>query len=159
MDRDPKRIALHCILTIVLIIELIRMTFELKIFGLKEHESKRVSAYVWASFGFALAFLLFEPVLVVPVIFGMAWIDPLCGWLREKGRGYPVVPIIVYAFLMLTILLLISNYSVLKIIILAVVGSITAISSEHPDLKHVDDDFLMVIIPLVILAFPSQITI
>ncbi|MCK5547460.1 MAG: hypothetical protein KAI64_00490, partial [Thermoplasmata archaeon] len=76
-----KRVALLVVLLVVLLVELFRVALGLEFLGLKKYEKSQMSAYAWASFGFAMAFLFFDRALVVPVIFGMAWIDPLCGYL------------------------------------------------------------------------------
>lgn len=153
----PKRIALLVILLIVLFVELFRILLGLEFFGLKYYEKKQVSAYAWASLGFALAFLIFNPVLVVPVIFGMAWIDPLCAYLRKRKIGYPIIPLAGYALIMLPTLFIISDFAVVKIIALTAIGSITAIGSEYPNLKYIDDDFTMVFFPLVALTLVDVI--
>jgi hypothetical protein len=152
-----KEVLLLVILLAVLVSELVRIIFRPRIFGLKHFEQKQISAYVWASFGFAMAFLLFESVLVVPVIFGMAWIDPLCGWLRRKKRGYPLVPLVGYAVMMMFTLLLISDFSLPKVIMMGLASSPVAIASEYPNLRYMDDDFTMVFFPLLALALLNPI--
>jgi hypothetical protein len=149
----PKNIALLVILLVVLLSDFVRILLGLGFYGLRSYECARISAYSWASLAFAIAFIAFRFELVVPVIFGMAWIDPLCGYLRKKKKGYPLVPIIAYAILAFLILYFLSDFYILKVVILAVVGSTVAIASEYPNLKHMDDDFLMVIMPLLALAF------
>jgi len=148
----PKTIALLVILLVVVLSDFLRILFGFRFFGLRPYERTRISAYAWASLGFALAFLLSNPVLVVPVIFGMAWIDPLCGWLRKKKVGYPLIPLNAYAIMMFLALFALSDFTVPKIIVLALVGSMVAIGAEYPNLKHLDDDFTMVLFPLLALA-------
>ena len=80
----------------------------------------------------------------------MAWIDPLCGWVRRKDRRlYPWSPLVAYAVLAAAILFLVSDFPVVKLVLLSIVGSVVAIASEYPKLKHLNDDFTMVIFPLM----------
>lgn len=148
----PKSIALLVILLIVFLGDFLRVLFDIGFFGIRPYERIRISAHAWASLGFVLAFLLFNPVLVVPVVLGMAWIDPLCGFLRRKKFGYPLIPLNAYAIIMFLSLFVLSDFAIPKIIVLALVGSMVAIAAEYPNLKLLDDDFTMVLLPLLALA-------
>jgi hypothetical protein len=153
-----KSIVLLVVLIVVLLVELSRILFGFRFFGLREYEGDYISAYAWASFAFALAFLLFDFRLVVPVIFGMAWIDPMCGWLRRENRKmYPWIPLLAYAIMTAIILFLVSDFPVVKLVIFSLVGSAVATASEYPNLKHINDDFTMVMFPLIALTLAGAL--
>src|SRR2546427_10118603 len=61
-----------------LCIELARFALGIRLLGLRPDEGQRVSAYAQGLLGLAFALLVIrEPRIVVPVVLGMAWIDPL----------------------------------------------------------------------------------
>ncbi len=149
-----KHFTLLMILLVVLIIEAVRMFREKIFFGLRDYEGRQISAFAWAGVGITLAFLFFSKTFVVPVIFGMAWIDPLIGELkkREGKIPYPVLPAISYAIIFSIFVFFLSNLSVLVILVLTIVGTVSAILAEYPHIKYIDDDFLMIFVPLVTLT-------
>ncbi|UCE37827.1 MAG: hypothetical protein JSW00_00860 [Thermoplasmata archaeon] len=136
-----------------LIVEGVRLKYGKLFFGLREYEKKRISAFAWFSIGMCIALLFFEMIFVVPVVIGMAVIDPLIGEVRQrKEKLYPVVPSVIYALIMFLCLLLLSEMSEIWLILFSILGTISAITAERWDLKHIDDDFLMIVIPLLVLS-------
>jgi len=89
------------------------------------------------------------PITIVAVC-GMAWIDPVCG-ATKRTRLYPAAPFITYLLMAVTLLLL-AGYSPALTVLLAAAGSAVAVASERPRLRVIDDDFLMVAVPLVTLG-------
>ena len=149
-----KRFTLLMILLVVLIIEAVRILRKKIFFGLRDYEGKQISAFAWAGVGITLAFLFFPKIFVVPIIFGMAWIDPLIGELKKReGKSlYPFLPAICYAVIFFFFVSFLSDLSILIILFLTVVGTVSALLAEYPHIKYLDDDFLMIIVPLVILT-------
>lgn len=141
------------ILFATLAVETLRLKTGRLFFGLREYEEKRVSAFAWFAIGMSIALLWFEMVYVVPVIIGMAFIDPLIGEIKRKNeRLYPVLPFIIYGIIMFSCLLIISEIKIGLLILLTFVAAFFAILAEHWDIKYIDDDFLMIIIPLLALT-------
>jgi len=125
--------------------------------GLRDYERHRLGAYAWGSFGMAVGFLFFHPVLHVVTFCGMAWIDPLCEWSRER-KLYPKVPLVAYftgALVFFAVLspfhpqLAVRPYLGLP---LAVIAAILAVAVERPKWTWTDDDFLMNVVPLGAMA-------
>ena len=147
-----------------LLIEAGRLILGKRIPGLRAYESDRLSAYAWGALGLALGELLFPGELVIPTFWGMAWIDPLCAYARQRG-GYPYVPAIAYAALWIAVSVLVvplaayqtTSLAVLAIAPFAAAATALAIVVEKPNLKHVDDDFLMFVVPLLALAALSAV--
>lgn len=135
----------------VLSVDVARIALRIPVFGLRKYEAGRVSAYAWGTIGLALGFVFFPPVLVIPAFCGMAWIDPLCAWSRKAGR-YPWLPAIGYAATFSSVLTITaSGLSPLAIAALTAIATPVALLAEYPDIRVVDDDFLMTIVPLIAL--------
>lgn len=142
-----------------LLIEAGRLIFRYEIPGMRDYETDRLSAFAWGSLGLALGLLYFPGELVIPTFWGMAWIDPLCA--RGRREGYPIL-IPWLAYLVLTsivsaVLVPLAPYQTIPLttggilLLMAIAGGV-AVAVERPNLKHVDDDFLMTVVPLLVLA-------
>lgn len=157
----PRQILPLSVLVIVLAIEGYRLKSKRPVAGLRTYESNRVAAYAWAGIGLALAVLLPFPLpLVVACIIGLSWIDPIIAVLRglkgsKKKRPfyiYPLVPFIAYLLIAFVSLKLLSPLELVYVPVFALVGAITAIAAEYPNLRYIDDDFLMLMVPLLVLT-------
>jgi dolichol kinase len=137
-------------LTGLLILEVIRLYTGRVFFGLREYESGQISALAWSGMGVVIALLLFPMPFVICAIVGVSWGDPLIGEMRKRKRMrfYPTVPLLVYFFFASACLILFSDMKFIPIFLLAFTGSMTAVAIEKPKWP-VDDDFLMLIVPLV----------
>ena len=122
-------------------------------FGMREYERKQLSAYAWAGIAVVIAFLFFPMPFVVCAVVGIGWTDPLIGEMRRRKRMeyYPGIPLLVYFLISAASLYAFSDFTRIQIIILSIAGSVAAISAEKPKLP-VDDDFLMLVVPLVVLT-------
>ena len=142
-----------------LLIEAGRLIRGKRIPGLRDYESDRISAYAWGAIGLAFGLLFFPGELVIPTFWGMAWIDPLCGYVRKRG-GSPGYLVAAYVLLWLAVSALIVPQALYQttpitgpeVILFAPIAAALAVAAEKPDLKHVDDDFLMFVVPLLVLA-------
>lgn len=151
-----KVIVLLIVLLSFLIAETIRISFKISFSGLRDYEGGQITAYTWGGIGLTIALLFFHQSLVVVSVCGMAWIDPLCA-LSRRRRLYPYIPSIFYAVLAISIFWLMSSSNPIKILALAAVGSTAGILSEYPNLKYVDDDFLMIVFPLIAMAIADSL--
>lgn len=141
------------IVCIVLIFEGVRLKKGKLFFGLRNYEKKRISAFAWFAIGMGLALLFFKMVYVVPVVIGMAFIDPLIGEIKRRKKSlYPMVPSVIYGIIVFPCLMLLSKMSMVPLILFTLTATFSAISAEHWDIKYVDDDFLMIVIPLLALS-------
>ena len=134
----------------ILAFEVFRQTHKPKIEGMRENEKRRISAVAWGAVGVALALLFFPPRYVVPCVLGVAFIDPLIGELRTGlPRAYPVLPAVLYLGICL-----LAGLAVFP----ALLAMFLAIAAEAPNIAWVDDDFRMLVVPLVALALLDIIT-
>ncbi len=134
----------------ILVIETVRLSMRLNIPGLRKYEAGRPAAYAVGGLGIGLGLLFFPMPITIVVVAGMAWVDPLCGVIKGK-RWYPAVPISAY-FALAVIVFIFLELELPIAIFLAAIGAIMAIAAEHPNLKLVDDDFVMTIVPLIVLG-------
>jgi hypothetical protein len=134
--------------SVTLVIEILRLAFDVDLIGLRDYERGQISAYFWGGTGLTIGLLLFPPPLVVVAMCGMAWIDPLCAWTREKG-GYPVVPLISYGAVAAALLWALTGWSPVEVAMVAAVAAFMAVAAEYPTIKYIDDDFTMQIVPLL----------
>ncbi|MFW5945338.1 MAG: hypothetical protein ACOCTN_00490 [Candidatus Natronoplasma sp.] len=146
-----RDIYLVSILAIVLIFELFRLYFRFSVYGMREHEERHFASYAWASIAAAITLLFFPIHLAFICLLGMGLIDPMIGELQyHKPRLYPYVPFISWALLAIIFFTVFTDFSTPVIITLSVLGSLSAILAEYPTLR-IDDDFLMITVPLFVL--------
>ncbi|MEM2944114.1 MAG: hypothetical protein QXN93_01490 [Methanomassiliicoccales archaeon] len=144
-----RETALLLILFVVLVAEFLRLKYKPRIPGMRDYEQYQMSAAAWAAIGMTLAFLFFPLEYSAPVLMGMGWVDPLIGELRiRKSRTYPWVPIFVY-FGIAGISLSYFEGVKFSVMLASIVATSLAIGIERLKLKLVDDDFLMIIVPLI----------
>ncbi len=147
-----RQVGLVLALFVTLVFESIRMTKQLNIIGMRPYESSRMSAAAWAGIALVFAFLFFPLKMVAPVIFGMAWIDPLCGELRKRNnRLYPNLPKAAY-FVLVTVVMTATIGLSIGVLVAAALSAQVAISVEKTKTRFLDDDFTMIVIPLLMIA-------
>ncbi len=132
--------------------ESVRLAKGWKLFGLRPHETKQIASFAWAAAGIAATLWLFPMEIATAALVGMALVDPMAGVLRGAGvRDLVTVSSssISYFAIALSALLLVGDSGLLGCVAVATVGTVLAIPSEWFDVPHVDDDFLMLVIPAV----------
>ncbi|MFQ5986554.1 MAG: hypothetical protein ACE5KQ_04280 [Thermoplasmata archaeon] len=145
----PKLLVAAILWLATLVIEVLRLLGHLEILGIRDYEKGQVSAYFWGGTGLFLTFALnFPPPFVVVAMFGMAWIDPLCALTRRRG-GYPYIPLVAYLILAVVGLSLLTSFSLPAVLSLALVAAVVAVAAEYPRLRWIDDDFTMLLAPLI----------
>lgn len=132
-----------------LIFEIIRIKKKVTIPGFRHYEAGRLSAAAWASIALFISFTLFPMEIVVPSVIVMGVIDPLNGEMR-RSRYYPWIPSALSVLIYFISLSLLSNYNMLIILLLSIIGGVIAMASEIPRL-WIDDDFMMIMTPATLL--------
>ena len=147
-----RQIGLLVALLATLVFEAFRIAKQLNIIGMRPYESERMSAAAWAGIALFIAFLFFPIEISAPALFGMAWIDPLCGELRKRNsRLYPNLPKIAYFALVTAVMIATVGLSI-GVLVAAVLAAQVAISVEKTKTRFLDDDFTMLVIPLIVIA-------
>ncbi len=152
----PKSVLFLLFVLLILGFEAVRVWRGWHIFGLRDYERTKIAAYAWATMGAAIALLLFPMHLAVTALIGMGIVDPLCGEVRyHVPKLYPTVPLIAYFLIALGILHGLTDHPFWAVSMLAFLGSATAILAEYPKIIF-DDDFLMVVVPLLVLRIAEM---
>lgn len=134
-------------------IEIARIALGIPLFGMRPYEGRRVSAYMQGTLGLAFGLLVIQdPRIVVPVFFGMAWVDPLAALCRR--RAWPrVIPTVAYFALILATVTAMNAYAIPNALLFSSAATAAAILVEGPKTPQLDDDLLMQIAPMVVLYF------
>lgn len=149
----PRVLGLLIFLAIVLVAEALRLIYRPNFIGMmREYENTQMSAGAWAALGMTFAFLFFPFGYSAPALIGMGWVDPVIGDLRRKSSPrYPSVPILLYFLIALVSMAVIIGPTV-KVVAASLVAAPLAIWAERLKSSYVDDDFLMMIVPLIAIA-------
>jgi hypothetical protein len=148
-----KRFGLVLVVVFALLVDGLRAIRGWEVIGARPYEKRRISSATWAGLGLMLAFMYFPQHFVVPVVFGMAWIDPLMGEVRKRKRVDPlVVGIPVYTVIFAVIhIVLFPQFTVLTAAEWALVAALSATLIEQYGPLWLDDDLSMIIVPLLLL--------
>lgn len=144
----PKALLAFLLWVGTLVVEVLRLVFDIDIIGLREYEKRQVSAYFWGGTALTLGLLLFPMPFVVVALCGMAWVDPLCSLSRERG-GYPLFPLAAYATIAMVAIWVLTGREVTEVVIIGLFAAALAIGAEYPNIASMDDDFTMQIVPLL----------
>ncbi len=136
------------------LLEAVRLKTKFKMPLIRDYEENRIGAYALGSLGIAVGLLFFPLPVTAAAVCGMAWIDPVCS-ATKKGGGYPVVPVLAYVDLAVLIFLA-ANYEPVNALFYGMVGGVVAIAAERPNIKHIDDDLAMILVPLIVLGVLSH---
>jgi dolichol kinase len=148
----PREILLLAVLGAVLASEAARVRLGWLAFGMRQYERGRLAAHAWAGIGISIGFLFFPRAFVVAVVFGMALGDPLMGLARERmPKLYPMLPLLVYWLTVAAALHVQSGAHPALTANMAMVAACAAVLCESPKLEWLDDDFLLLTVPLVAL--------
>jgi len=151
----PRQVALLGVLALVMAFELSRLVLGFKVPGMREYEKDQVSAGAWAGIALTVAFLFFPIEYAAPVIVGMAVVDPVISKLR-RTRWYPWAPYVLHLVIMVAVLALFLPLDP-RLVLVAAITSALALGAEGIKTSYVDDDFLMIVIPLLGLALMQSI--
>ena len=133
------------------VVEAYRIKHQVQFAGLRSYEYNRPSAAFQMCTAFLIMLLFFPVEYAFPLLLGFGITDPLIGILRGKGSGmYPLLPSLVYLALMSASLSIFFGIS-FRIIAISLIVTISAISAESYRNRMIDDDFLMLFVPLMVL--------
>jgi len=129
--------------------EALRLIFRIKVPGMRSYEFDRPSAASYTAVALTFAFLYFPIELVLPVLMGMGWVDPLIGELRQKGsKMNPVLPVVAYFSIMLVGLGYFYGLTFPVLISAALIAPIT-VFLEAIRFRFLDDDLVLTVVPLL----------
>ncbi len=147
----PRDVFLIIILAIVLVFEGLRLYFGFSVYGMRDYEKRQFASYGWAAIAAAITLLFFPMHLAFVCLLGMGLIDPLIGEIQHrKPELYPYLPFLAWSLLAMLLFSILGVFSLPIIITFSMIGAAAAILAEYPTLR-IDDDFLMIIVPLFVL--------
>lgn len=147
----PKRLWLMILVGIVLTFEALRLYFRFDVYGIRQYEKRQIAAYAWAAMAAGITLLFFPMHLAIVCLVGMGIVDPVIGEIHyHVPKLYPYVPLVIWFGLALLLLNLFTDISMLLVFVMSVIGSVVAIIAEYPSII-IDDDFLIVVAPLLVL--------
>jgi hypothetical protein len=148
-------VVLIAFFAIIILIEALRLPKGMLFLGMRPHEKEQIASFVWAAAGITAALWLFPHDIAAATIVGMALVDPLAGELRSHGVGTwrnIGVSSLVYLVICTMVIVLANDRSLPALFVLALAGTVVAISSEQIKNVHVDDDFLMLCAPGLVMT-------
>jgi len=146
----PREFFVLGFLVAFFVLEAIRLNTGINMPLIREYERNRIGAYAVGSLAIGLGLIFFPMPATAVATCGMAWVDPLCR--MTKGRNtYPVVPLTVY-FVLAVLIFIVTDVQLPKAILFSSIGAVVAIAVEKPNIMEIDDDFVMVFVPLVVIG-------
>jgi dolichol kinase len=126
-----------------------------RFFGLRNYEKKRPASYLYFGVAVLFLFLLFPQQIAIPCLLCASFTDPIIGESRYyfgKKRAYVIGFVISVFFFVVTWYR--ADWWIL--ILVPLVGATGAMIGEVKKLKLVDDDFMIQILPAVLLLLIWQ---
>lgn len=139
---------------VVSLIESARLLMGWTFFGLRPHERGQIASFVWAAAGVVVALWLFREDIATVAIVGMALADPLAGELRRvrpRSTVSMTVPFAAYFVMAAAVLHVWGLMPALSVVLASVIGAATAVVAEREKIRYLDDDFLMIVLPCLVM--------
>ncbi len=142
------------ILSVAVIIEILRVKGKISsshFFGLRFYEKKRLGSYLFFGFAIVILLLFFPQQIAIPCILCGCFADPIIGELRRKvdKKMFYVSGVLVC---MLFFVLTWSSSDFIFLISISLIGGITAFFGEVKKFRLIDDDFMIQILPAVVIG-------
>ncbi len=121
-----------------------------RFFGLRNYEKKRPASYLYFGIAVLLLFLLFPQQIAIPCILCASFTDPIIGETRYhlgKKKAYLIGFIISLFFFLITWFQ--ADWWIL--ILVSVIGATGALVGEAKKLRYIDDDFMIQMLPALLL--------
>lgn len=140
----PREILLILLIIFPISTELNRLIRKRDFIGLHAREEGKIASYMWFAVCSGALMLFLPQKIAAPCIVSAALIDPVLGELKRFGRITAILLAIGASFLIFSAF----EYSIMLALVAAIVGVI----AEYPNLKFLDDDVLMQIVPAIIIG-------
>lgn len=142
------RVFLLILLVLMVLIESLRLQTGLVFFGQRKHEARRISSFGWGMLGIALVlFLAPGPAFGIPIIWSLALGDPFLG---EARRWLPLWLAEVMGLLVVVLIWWFCAYWLGISMWWGVCLAPITVAVEWLNLKWVDDNVLMLLVPLAV---------
>lgn len=143
---------------LVFLLEKFRIRMKLVLFGQRLHEATHISSFAWTMLGLGIILLLSPSVsFSIPIILTCAMVDPLLGELRSHKINKKII-VVIGVFTALFIWFVCAAIYHFPFWYGIIIAPIT-VAVEWPSLKWIDDNALMLIVPLITILFLQAIKI
>lgn len=138
---------------VIIILEGIRIKKGWLFYGQREYEKNEPSAFMWTCLGVILVLLCAPPyqgqkgAFVQPIIWSLTLGDPLLGECRRAR--VPVITTLLVTLLVLSLVWILAVFWYELPYWLIFIMPTLAIIGEWPQIRWIDDNFMMVFLPLV----------
>lgn len=156
----PRWTGLMVFLGTIVLIEVVRLRLGVMFLGLRPHEAEGIASFVWAAAGITIALWVFPHDIASASIVGWALVDPLAGEVRRaRGTGAVslLVPVLAYSAISAVVLSAFGDRGWSVVALLSLVGAVSAVVAERWKVQRVDDDFLMIVVPGLLMWALSEI--
>ncbi len=147
-----------CIVGVIAGIEFRRIRGQLdhqRFFGLRQYEKKRPASYLFFGVALLLLLLLFPQQIAIPCILCACFTDPIIGELRfylKKNQAY----VIGFFFSMFFFTMTWYKAEWWILLPVSILGAAGAVIGEGKKLKWIDDDFMIQILPALLILLLWQ---
>jgi len=147
-------------IAVILGFEVYRLRKNMVFLGLRPHEKNQIASFAYAATGLVMVMWLFPHEIAAVSVIGLALIDPLLGELRRL-RIPTVVKVLLpmggYWLIALSVLHFAGGREIWEELTMGAAAMLVAIPSEWFKIEYVDDDFLMLLTPAIVMAWLSLI--
>lgn len=140
------------VVIVICVLEGIRLSRGMVMFGQRDYEKRQVSAFAWGGLSMGLVCLFApSPATAIPIVFTCALSDPLMGEMRRHGcHALWVAAVgVLSAVVIWSLGVLVLGTAWLWVC----VCPLLAIAVEYPRLRWIDDNALMMLVPLLAVSF------
>ena len=126
-----------------------------RFFGLRNYEKGRPAGYLYFGFALLILLLFFPQQIAIPCILCASFIDPFIGESRfyfGKRKAYTIGFLLAVFFFLLTWFR--ADWWVLLLV--SVIGASGALIGEAKKLRFIDDDFMIQMLPAIMLLLVWQ---
>jgi len=138
------------------VLEVLRLLKGKLVFPMREYERRQIGGHFWLVLGCAVALIFFEQRFVMLTILGTTLVDPLIGELRL--RSFPRLAVVAGFLAWCAVATAaVAAASLATPFYLIPVGAAFAVGAEHRKIRYLDDNFLMNLVPLLVLTAVARV--
>lgn len=142
------------VVVITITLEVLRLKGKISsnhFFGLRMYEKNRVGSYVFFAVGILILLMLPWQAITIPCILCACLGDPIIGEIRIRfGKKYSYI--LGFLVCMLFFMLIWRTADIGLVLIVSIIGGLSAIIGESKQFWWIDDDFMIQILPAILLT-------
>ncbi|MCB1827000.1 MAG: hypothetical protein KDH94_01150 [Coxiellaceae bacterium] len=139
------------LLGLIILLEAVRLAFRFQAFGQRSHEARKISSFAWGGASLFLVLLFAPKMFAYPIIASCAFGDPLLGELR-RFNWRPIWVAIVGVIVVMLVWLVAWYWLATPWWWCCIMGPLI-VAAEWPNLRWIDDNAMMQLLPLLLLAY------